>query len=230
MKIKIVALALAAVCGVAASARAEVRVALNPDGRVSITANNATVREILAEWAKVGKMTVVNGERIAGGPITIQLTNVFEEQALDVILRTVSAYLAAPRPARVENASRFDRIVVLPTSTPPRNTPQAPTPTFTPPPAFNPPPPPITDDDDVAGRAAQQRGPIFNTFPQPQGFPQPQVGQPPPQLNLPNGRVMPAPNPTAPTTQSPIGVSVPGMVVPVPAQQGQQPGQFQQDR
>src|SRR5204862_2015387 len=137
---------------------------------------------------------------------------------LDVILRAVSAYLAAPRPAVVENASRFDRIVVLPTSTPPRNTPQAPTPTFTPPPAFNPPPPPITDDDDVAGRAAQQRGPIFNTFTQPGAVP------PPPQLNLPNSRVMPAPNATpTPATQSPVGVSVPRMVVPPPAQPGQQP-------
>ena len=41
MKIRIVAVALAAVCGVAASARAEVKVALNPGGRVFLGLNPA---------------------------------------------------------------------------------------------------------------------------------------------------------------------------------------------
>ena len=115
------ALALAFALGSAGPARAEVRLAIN-DGRVTLTATNATVREILSEWAKVGKTTIVNAERIAGGPITIQLSNVYEEQALDVIMRSVSAYLAAPRLQLVANSSRFASILVLPTSTPPRNT------------------------------------------------------------------------------------------------------------
>ena len=36
-------------------------------------------------------------------------------QALDLLLRSVSGYLAAPRPTMIANASRFDRIVVMPT-------------------------------------------------------------------------------------------------------------------
>src|SRR5262245_64514757 len=123
MRIKIAcALAFALSLGSAAPARAEVKLSIN-DGRVTLTATNATIREILTEWARVGNTTVVNAERIASGPITIQLTNVYEEQALDVILRSVSAYLAAPRPELVANSSRFASILVLPTSTPPRNNP-----------------------------------------------------------------------------------------------------------
>jgi hypothetical protein len=46
-------------------------------------------------------------------------------------------------------------------------------------------------------------------------------------MNLPNGRIG-APGSTT-TPQSPVGVSVPGMVVPAPQQPGQ-PGQIPQDR
>src|SRR5436190_6637754 len=127
------ALAAAIVVAWSGPARAEVKLTIN-DGHVTLTATNATIREILTEWGKVGKTTIVNAERIAGGPVTIQLTNVYEEQALDVIMRTVSAYLAAPRPALVANSSRFASIMVLPTSTPPRNGPAPATPAYIPPP------------------------------------------------------------------------------------------------
>ena len=213
----------------ATPARAEVKLSMS-DGRVSITATNATAREILAEWARVGKTQIVNGERVTGAPMSIQLTNVYESQALDVIMRSVSAYIAAPRPEGTANASRFDRIVILPTSTPPRNV-ASPAPlSFAQPPQFNPPPPPVAlDDDDLAGRNAAiqaQRGPIFNTFPQPNVPPQPGV-----QRTVPNPA---AAQPGA--GQMPIGVAVPGMIVQPPTQPGvplgQPPGQFffQQDR
>ena len=67
------------------------------DGRVSLVAKDATVRQILAEWARVGQTKIVNVERIPGGPVTLQLTDVPEQQALDMLLRSVSGYLAAPR-------------------------------------------------------------------------------------------------------------------------------------
>ena len=88
---------------------------------MTIVAKDATVRQILAEWARVGQATIVNGERMAGGPITIELTDVPEKQALDILLRSVSGYIAAPRPMIDPNASRFDRIVVLPATTQPRS-------------------------------------------------------------------------------------------------------------
>jgi hypothetical protein len=219
----VLTLALLASFGLAIPVRAEVKLSMN-DGRVSITATNATAREILAEWAKVGKTQIVNAERVTGGPMSIQLTNVYESQALDVIMRSVSAYIAAPRPEGAAHASRFDRIVILPTSTPPRTVAASPAPPSFAQPQFNPPPPPVAfDDDDVAARNATiqaQRGPIFNTFPQPQNVP-PQPGvqrAPSPALAQPS------------TRQMPIGVAVPGMIVQPPPQPGLQPGQIQQDR
>ena len=82
------------------------------DGRVSLPAKDATVRQILTEWARVGRTRIVNVERIAGGPITIELTNVPEQEALDLLLRSLSGYMVAPRAAAVSDASQFDRIIV----------------------------------------------------------------------------------------------------------------------
>src|SRR5690349_12635277 len=112
----------------ASAASADVQVLLN-NGRVSIVAKDATVRQILAEWARVGQTKVVNVDRIPGGPLTLELNNVPEGQALDVLLRSVSGYLAAPRQAVAANLSVFDRIIVMPTSAAPRPaaTAQAPT-------------------------------------------------------------------------------------------------------
>ncbi len=59
----------AAVLSWAAPARAEVQLRIE-NGLVSLKATNATVREILAEWARVGQTRIVNGERMPGGPIT----------------------------------------------------------------------------------------------------------------------------------------------------------------
>ena len=69
----------------------------------------------------------------------------------------------------------------------------------------------------------QNRGPVFNTFPQqpqfvnPQ-FPNPSIGQQP--VQAPNQPGYPS-QPTVPYG----GVAVPGMVVPPPPQQPGQPGQ-----
>ena len=57
------------------------------DGLVSLDAQDVTVRQILTEWARVGKTRIVNVERITGGPITLKLDAVPEKQALDIILR-----------------------------------------------------------------------------------------------------------------------------------------------
>ena len=102
------------------------------DGRVTLEARDATVREILAEWARVGGTRIVNAERVAGGPVTLLLTDVPEAKALDTVLRSVSGYMAAPRPASVSGASVYDRIVILATTR------QAPTPGLAAAPAADP--------------------------------------------------------------------------------------------
>ncbi|HZP48458.1 MAG TPA: hypothetical protein VFB07_07990 [Vicinamibacterales bacterium] len=229
-------IALSAVALTSSIASADVKVTIQ-NGRVSIVAKDATVRQILTEWARVGQTKVVNVERIPGGPQTIELTNVPEAEALDVLLRSVSGFIAAPRAVSAGlNASQFERIVVMPTSAAPRppvSAAAAPMPT----PTMMPQPMPAPTDDDVDDERPQPpvamppgvpRGPIFNQFPppqivNPQGAPaampqpfnqaQPQVGQPQSQ--------QPAAVPTAPFG----GVAVPGMIAPAPQQPGQQPNQ-----
>jgi hypothetical protein len=93
------------------------------NGLVSLRAQNAPLRAILAEWSRLGGTTIVNGERVTGAPITLELTDVPERQALDIVLRTVAGYMLGPRPAGSTGASAFDRIMILPTSVAPRNPP-----------------------------------------------------------------------------------------------------------
>jgi hypothetical protein len=159
------------------------------DGVVNLDATAVPARQILAEWARIGGTKVVGSEKIPGSPLTLKLENVPESQALDIILRNVAGYMAAPRRAAAEaGASGFDRIVILPT-------------TSTPPPATNanartpsrfgprggtqrgiPPRPgmPDPDDDDPVAfqqdpadepeDGAYQQPPVFS-FPQPQPAP-----------------------------------------------------------
>jgi hypothetical protein len=91
------------------------------DGRVSLDAQNVPVRQILAEWARVGGSRVINGDKIVGAPVTLQFNAVPERQALDIILRGVSGYMLAARQAGSTGVSAFDRILILPTSAGPRN-------------------------------------------------------------------------------------------------------------
>ena len=114
--IKTVALTVFVWLAVGSYAFADVQLSFR-DGHVSIVATDATVGQILAEWAKIGQTTIANVERIPRDRLTIQLENVTESRALDVVLRTVSGYITAPRAVGVPNASRFDRIIIMPTST-----------------------------------------------------------------------------------------------------------------
>lgn len=205
--------------GTSTLASADVVVTL-ADGHATVSAKNATIREILAEWARVGQTRIINAERVGGAPLTIELTNLPELQALEIILRTVSGYVAAPRAELVPNAAQYDRIYLLATSTP-AAAPPRPAAAATAPPAFQPPPAAPDDQavEDENGRPGGQprpapplRGPAFNQFP-PQRPAQPQPEQPAGPASYP-----------APT--SPVGVATPGMPVPVPQQPGQpQPGQ-----
>lgn len=108
----------------AADAQQSVRLEFN-DGKVTLSAREAPLRAILAEWARLGGATVVNGDRVVGQPVTLELTGVPERQALDVLLRGVSGYMIAARPAGSNGASMFDRILILPTSAAPSNPPPA---------------------------------------------------------------------------------------------------------
>jgi hypothetical protein len=83
------------------------------NGRVTLEARDVSVREILAEWGRIGQTSIVNGEKVGGGPVTLTLTDIPERDALDILLRSVSGYMAAPRAADTAGGSIYDRIFVL---------------------------------------------------------------------------------------------------------------------
>ena len=218
MKTAIIAVAAALLA--VSTASADVRVTMQ-NGRVSVVAKDATVRQILAEWARVGQTKIVNMERAPGGPLTLELTNVPEAQALEILLRTLSGYITAPRPVQAANLSRFDRIIIMPTlaAARPATSSSPPPPVFQQSPQFQ---PPQAADDEVEDEKpapnvavpSPPRGPVFNSFPQPQVV-NPQA--PPPQPGAPSqvpaqGGPTSSPQPVAPYG----GVSVPGMVAPPP--------------
>jgi hypothetical protein len=211
----------------AAPAAAEVQLAIH-DGRVTLVATDATVQQILSEWARVGQTRIVNVERIPGGPVSLQLKDVPEAEALDLLLRSVTGYMAAKRPAGAPNLSRFDRILVLPTAAVARvPVTTAPAPVFQQP--FQRPP---DADNDEGPSIPPPRGPLFQTLPSPQpGAFQPAPSQQPgqPQV-IDDQQGNPPPgggesgNGPQPFGQFPgatsVGTPRPGMVTPSPTQPG----------
>jgi hypothetical protein len=88
------------------------------DGRVTLKAENASVRQILDEWTRVGQTRIVNAEKVTGPPLTITLVDVPERDALDTVMRQAAGYAVVERTADVPNASMFDRILVMGRTTP----------------------------------------------------------------------------------------------------------------
>jgi hypothetical protein len=172
------------------------------NGRVTLVARDVPVRQILAEWARVGDTRIVNGDKLVGPPITIELVDYPEGRALDIVLRQAAGYMAAARPANSAGPSLYDRILILPSSRPPATTAVA-----TPPP-YNrnfmpqPMPQPVEDED----REPADQGPI-----QPPGM-VPAPGSPFPGQP-------PLPGQQGPQQQQPVFTAPrPGMVPPQPQQ------------
>jgi len=227
------ALATALAASVSAPAAAgELRLSMS-NGRVTLIAHDVTVREILAEWARVGQAKIVNAEKLTGGPVTIELTDVPEARALDTVLRSAAGYVMAPRTAGAPGPSLYDRILILATSRPPMAPPPNPSPfanrpmpqtpqaqpnpngedegDFNPPPVINPlaqTPGAIAPQAQPGMPPAQPAGPM--TAPRPGMLPAPPAAQPTmnPYLGTPPGQTSPTfnPNPApVPTTPRPPG-------------------------
>jgi hypothetical protein len=197
------------IASVAAAGELTVQIA---NGRATVIAKDVPVRQILAEWARVGNTRVVNGEKVMGGPITLELINVPEKEALDVLLRSAAGYMAAPRPATVAGASQFDRVIILATSRPPATTVTAPPAPFNRPMFGQVPPQPPPDDDDGEPR---DQGPV-----------------PPPGMQNPGMQPFPGPTPmplnpnfppNAQPNQAPMTAPRPGML---PQPQPQMPNPY----
>ena len=196
-------------------------------GKVDLAAENATVRAILTEWARVGGTRVVNAERIVGPPVTVEFKGAYEQQALESLLRGVAGYMVGQRVTPAAG-SGFDRIVILATSAAPRPAPV--TPAVSRPPGPQPLrrlPPAVEEnqddpvDNEPNGVAAGNNGPRPET---------------PADLRRRLGQLLendadndnanePPPAPSAPANPFGIttGASRPGVITPVPAPRPQQP-------
>jgi hypothetical protein len=167
-------------------------------GRVTIIAHDVPLRQILQEWARVGSTNIVNAEKVPGAPLTLELVDVPEQQALDTLLRSAAGYMAAPRPVGTVGASVYDRIMILPTSRPPAATAAAVAPQpFQQP---RPQPMPVDDDDEEPVNMPMQNPPVVGAFPGPNSAQPPQ-----------------------PVTQQAPGQQPPGQQPPGQQQPGQQP-------
>ena len=189
------AFAAAAVVAAFASpvAAGEVKVTLN-QGLVTIIADEAPISRILAEWARLGQTKIVNGEKMMT-VVSLQLVDIPERQALDILLRSASGYMAAERQNPIAGASAFDRIMILPFSRPPAAAALPASPSM--PPAFNAGPRPMVPQPQPQDDDGQ---PVM-----PPGM-NPQANVPMPQQTSPTpGMLSPRPDPNAPT-----GTNVPG--------------------
>lgn len=222
-------LAAAAVLALTADPSAAQGVKLEfANGRVNLSAQNVPVRVILAEWARLGGTRIVNGERVQGGPLTVELAGVPERQALDIILRDVPGYMLAAREDAGRGASHFDRIMIMATTTAPRTTPAA---------TFSSAPPPFATADpdaieDAAQRARELAAEALRRRTEEQnraGIVNPAVtarpGVPPPFTEATDAPRPATPPPPAPIPGNPFvtqaGSSTPGTIAPIPQQQQQ---------
>src|SRR5215211_272057 len=116
------AFAAALVLGVSLPAAAGELTLSMQNGRVTIVADNVPLRQILQEWARIGQTKIVNAEKLSGPNVTLQLTDAPEKEALDILLRSASGYIAAPRPVPIANAAFYDRVTIMATSRAPAAT------------------------------------------------------------------------------------------------------------
>ena len=209
MKIKLLrCVFLAAMaCGFSASAFAGDLKLTMQNGRVTIIAVDVPLRQILQEWARVGQTRIVNAEKLSGPVMTLQLVDAPERDALDILLRSASGYIAAPRPVQVAGAAIYDRVTIMATSRAPAAT--ANNTLAPPPPTFQRPPQPIDDSDEPinVSMPPPPQNQVITPFP---GVP-PQGMQVNPNLQQPNQQPMTAPRPglVTPNGQLPNGMPNP---------------------
>lgn len=193
------------------------------DGRVTLIAQDVPLRQILAEWARIGKTNIVNGDKLTGPPVTLQLVDRPEREVLEVLLRSASGYIAAQRTVTLAGASLFESVMILPTSRGPVGVAASAPPSQFPRPPQQMPMPVMEDDEQVEAQQVNQPGMqpgMQPNFP-PGMFPQPGEQQQQPVMTAPRPGMLPPP-PVQPNPYGP-GPLPPGIRPPV-AGRGAGPG------
>lgn len=218
MRFRIAFACAAMLLGVAVTSSAQAVSLQFNNGRVTLNAQNAPIRTILLEWARLGGTRIVNGERIGGAPVTIELTDVPERSALDVLLRSAAGYVVTAR-QEPGGPSMLGGVIILATSSAPRT--QAPV-TFGAATVQQQPQRQFPEDA-TEERAAVISAPVLPGVPTAPTVPGPSVvrvgsGAP---FGQPDATPPPAPARPATTLQTLPGTSRPGEITPPPPPQQQ---------
>lgn len=88
------------------------------DGLVTLVAENVTLREILAEWARKGGSRITNADKITGAAVfPMEFRNEPEAAVLRALLRDLPGYGASMRIAPSPNASVVEAVFIHATRT-----------------------------------------------------------------------------------------------------------------
>ena len=89
----------------------EIRVVI-ASGRVTLSATEAPLAEVLAEWSRVGGTRFVGADTL-GATVTLRLVDADEAEALRLLLRSAAGYVAASRCRGAGGAAYYDRVTIL---------------------------------------------------------------------------------------------------------------------
>ena len=112
-------LGVLAVGGASVAAAEELRIAIG-GGRVTLIADDATLGDALAAWARAGGTQFAGAEPIEAAPISLHLVDVDEAQALRWLLRPAAGYVALSRVRSDPGASLYQRVEIRATPVPSR--------------------------------------------------------------------------------------------------------------
>ena len=90
----------------------EIRLAID-GGRVTLSATEAPLADVLAEWSRVGGTRFVGAETLGRETVTLRLVEADEADAIRLLLRAAAGYVAAPRRGGAAGAARYDRVTIL---------------------------------------------------------------------------------------------------------------------
>ena len=87
--------------------------------RVTVIAHETTLAAILDAWERHGGSQFVGAGSLPDHPVSVQLVDVPEREALRVLLRSADGYVAIPGADSRPGGSAYDRVVIMATTASP---------------------------------------------------------------------------------------------------------------
>ena len=81
-------------------------------GRVTISAADALVADVLEEWARVGGTRITGADKLTALRLTIKLVDVPETEALQAVIGSTAGYIFTRRPQAAAGLSSLQNLIV----------------------------------------------------------------------------------------------------------------------